>query len=294
MAKKTWLKAIHTDVRNPELLHRIPKESCDVAVFSPPYKRAEGHSEQLMNDLGRVLAHVLKPGGIAFMNFGQLKADLARPYKSRDAVLEGSSGLLHTGQTIIWAKSMAMPTWKHKVAEALKILRGKTGISRQLPMLVAVVKTLAGPPPVLQIGHYTPLNTKKVLNYGFEFLFTFYKNPMPDLDRLSIGVQFTDKTNLKRGTRGKNGDLHCAGDVWWIPYSTTGKTKKKKHKYEFPEELVRRCLLLSGKGEGATVFEPFLGSGTTPVVGKELGMNCWATEVDLPTLKGAEERYRRA
>ncbi len=109
------------------------------------------------------------------------------------------------------------------------------------------------------------------------------------MDRLSIGVGFTDKSNMKRGSRGKHGDLHCAGDVWFIPYTTTGSSKKKKHKYEFPEELVEKCLRISNLSPGDTVLEPFLGSGTTICVAKRLGLNAYG--IDRENVETARKRW---
>ncbi|MEM1726709.1 MAG: site-specific DNA-methyltransferase, partial [Candidatus Bathyarchaeia archaeon] len=48
----------------------------------------------------------------------------------------------------------------------------------------------------------------------------------------------------------------------------------------FPEEIPRRLIkLFTFKGE--TVLDPFLGSGTTTKVAKELGRNSYGYEIDL-------------
>lgn len=64
------------------------------------------------------------------------------------------------------------------------------------------------------------------------------------------------------------------GDVWrFSPYRG-----KRKHMAPFPEELVRRCVLLT-TNEGDTVLDPFVGSGTTLHVANELERN--AVGVDI-------------
>lgn len=259
--------------------------SVDVIVTSPPYKKKDGWTPELMRQLGVLAGNILKPGGRMFLNVGQLREDLARPFRSR-AMVEKASGL-KAGQTIAWIKSMAIPSWREVVLELLK----------DIPVLMEPVrKALAGPGRVMQRGHYQPLNTNKVLNYAWEPIFTFYKPPEPDFDRLAIGVAFADKTNLKRGDRGKHGDLHCAGDTWFLPYKTTGAKKKKatagsKHAYEFPEALVERCLKVAGLEPGAVVCDPFVGSGSTPVVAKRLGFSCYGVDMDAEILSVTRDRW---
>ena len=57
------------------------------------------------------------------------------------------------------------------------------------------------------------------------------------------------------------------GEVWRIP-----PEKQQGHPAPFPAQLVRNCLLLATE-RGYTVFDPFLGSGTSATVSKELGRN---------------------
>jgi len=223
----------------------------DAVVTSPPYKTKDGYGDDLMIDLGTVLSGCMKPGARAFINFGQLKEDFARAMSI--PMLVTMTNDLKVGQTIIWAKSVVVD-----------------GAQR---------------------GHYQPIRSDHILNYCWEFIFTFVKPPERKLDRLSIGVGFADKTNLTRGTRGKNGDKHCAGDIWLIPYKTTGAQRKKKHVYEFPEELVERCLKVSDLTPGATVLDPFGGSGTTACVAKKLGYNSVIIDRNQDCLEIARERW---
>jgi DNA modification methylase len=48
----------------------------------------------------------------------------------------------------------------------------------------------------------------------------------------------------------------------------------------FPDEIPRRLIKLF-TFVGETILDPFLGSGTTMKVAKELGRNCWGYEIDL-------------
>ncbi len=76
----------------------------------------------------------------------------------------------------------------------------------------------------------------------------------------------------------------CQNSLW--DFSPTS-AKKENHPAPFPEELPLRCIkLLSFVGD--TILDPFLGSGTTMKVAKELGRNSIGYEINsdyLPTIK---------
>lgn len=143
----------------------------------------------------------------------------------------------------------------------------------------------------LQRGHFQPINSERLLNYCWEIVFVF-SNSKRKLNRLALGVPYADENNLKRGNRGSNGNLHCRGDVWVIPYETTGSGKKKAHVYEAPEELVSNCLKLACVNDDPSalmVFDPFSGSGTTSRAATKLGMSSIYCERDPDIFKSYEE-----
>lgn len=243
----------------------IPDNSVDLSIFSPPYFRVDGYTPQLMVSVGQTLARTLKPGARAYMVFGQIKEGLHRPLEAQRLVLAGGGGSLIPGQTIIWVKSIAVGGW----IEAVDCPKCGEHIEHEVP--------------VLSRGHFQPINSPHLLNYCWEYVFCFVRDPekgSPPLDRLSIGVPFSDKSNLKRGNRGKNGDVHCIGDVWFIPYETTGPTAKKDHRHEFPDELARRLIKLSAIPKNSMVLDMFLGGGTTAKVAYEQGMNVCGYDMD--------------
>lgn len=243
-----------------DVASQVPDCSVDMVFTSPPYKRKDGYSHELMEALGELVGRVLRPGGRFYMNFGQLREGFDRPFNARAVVYEAAHPHLKPGQTICWVKSL--------------VVDGK------------------------QRGHYTPITMKSpTLNYGWEPIFTLYRPPELAINRLAIGVPFADKTNLKRGTRGKHGDLHCAGDTWFVPYRTTGAKKKKAtatmgNAYSFPVELPLRAIKLSNMAKGCVVFDPFLGSGTTAVAARQLGMHAWGIELDPEKVPVIERRWK--
>lgn len=287
-----------------DVVDKAAPESVDVVFTSTPYKDKDGYSVALHEALGALCAKVLKPGGRLFFNFGQLSVDFGRPYEARDAVERGGAGKLSAGQTIAWVKSRAIPSWRDGALEIVSaalerdpLVDGAAADANARWHLRKLKDHLEGKGDLVQKGHYQPINSKSpTLNYCWETVYTFFKPPSGKLDRLAIGCPFTDKSNMDRGNRGQNGDLHCAGDIWWIPYRTTGAKAKKAtaglaHSYSFPEELVERALKLCEVGPGSMVCDPFLGGGTTAVVAKRLGCHTFGVELDQEAADVAVARW---
>ena len=118
---------------------------------------------------------------------------------------------------------------------------------------------------------YTPLPGNN-LNNVFEYIFMFTKGNKPDFDRLAIGKEYKDKSNIARYGKGK--DLTCAGNVWYFGYDTITKEEQKLHPDRFPKELPTRCIKLAGgENKVKTVLDIFMGSGTTGKAAFDLGIN---------------------
>lgn len=139
------------------------------------------------------------------------------------------------------------------------------------------------------IGHVKPINSRRYLNHTFEHLFHFTHQGDVPLDRLAIGVPYTDKSNLNRGSRGKHGDVHCRGNTWYLPYDTVqSREEKGGHPAIYPVKLAEWCLKLHGLREGLRVLDPFAGTGTTAVACRNLGVAGLHLELDeafLPRIR---------
>lgn len=187
----------------------VADNSVDVSFTSPPYFEVDGYTDDLMRALGRIWARVMGHGRRAYLNFGQIQEKFDRPLDAQRLVLEGANGKLVAWQEIIWIKSIAVGGWDEEAH--------CPDCGAQFDVAV----------PTLSRGHYQPITSKQIMHYCWEHVFTFIKQPakkkdvVPPLDRLAIGVPFADKSNLDRGTRGQNGDVHCAGDIWFIPRPIT-------------------------------------------------------------------------
>lgn len=138
-------------------------------------------------------------------------------------------------------------------------------------------------------NHYKPIQGVKRVNNLTEFVFIMSKGS-PSMDRLSIGVPYADKSNIKRwkGTEGK--DIKCRGNVWNVNYKTINNSKDKLHNDRFPVELPELCIKLSGIGEKSLVVDPFMGSGTTAIASLNLNMKYWGCEKNPQNYKTLTER----
>ena len=136
----------------------------------------------------------------------------------------------------------------------------------------------------------------------FEYMFVLSKGMPSAVNRLK------DKPNKKAGTKctsnkqhreGVKTRLHKAGgtivaefgirdNVWVIP-SGNGHSQYTGHPAPFPERLANDHIL-SWSNQGDTVLDPFMGSGTTGKMAKQLNRNFIGIEKDETYFKIAQER----
>jgi site-specific DNA-methyltransferase (adenine-specific) len=139
-------------------------------------------------------------------------------------------------------------------------------------------------------GHFKPINSNRFITPTNEFIFHFTKEGNTPIDRLAVGVPYSDKSNIKRFKHDK--DLRCQGNTWFIPYETIqSKSEKGDHPATYPAELVERCIKLTGKKKGI-VLDPFMGSGTTAVAALRLGWNYVGYELNPAYIEYAENRIK--
>lgn len=233
-----------------DVLPEIPAASIDVVVTSPPYNLGADYGNGCTDDRA--------PGDYLSWLNGVFR-ELERVLKPDGALF------LNVG----WSSSYPWLS-QDVAAEAVAYL--------MLQNRIVWVKALAlGDEPVR--GHVKPVNSARFLNRQWEEIYHFTKTGEVKIDRLAVGVPYADTSNLDRGTRGKNGNVRCRGDVWVIPHETTGsKADNWHHPCPFPVELVRRCVKLHGLREGLVLLDPFCGVGTVGVAARELG--CRAILVD--------------
>ena len=140
----------------------------------------------------------------------------------------------------------------------------------------------------------------------FEYMFVFTKgrpntfNPIDDHKNKPDGHKGGTYTS---GLRGKDGkftgkirpkprEYSRRWNVWWISSGYFKSTVDKiayKHPAIFPEALARDHIM-SWSNEGDVVLDPFVGSGTTCKIAKQLGRNYIGIDISQEYIDIAKER----
>jgi site-specific DNA-methyltransferase (adenine-specific) len=133
------------------------------------------------------------------------------------------------------------------------------------------IQTKAG--EQISAGHFKPLQSQRYVNDCHEYIFHLTKNGNTPLERLGLGVPYSDKSNIKRWSHTKGRDLRCRGNNWFIPYKTiVSRSKQRPHPATFPTELAVNCIKIHGQKPDLVMLDPFLGIGHSAIAAKQCGI----------------------
>jgi site-specific DNA-methyltransferase (adenine-specific) len=137
------------------------------------------------------------------------------------------------------------------------------------------------------VGHFKPINSTRYVNDCHEYIFHLTKHADVKLDRLAIGVEYQDKSNIARWKSAKD-DLRCRGNTWFVPYKTIrSRLIQRPHPATFPIKIPQMCIQLHGV-EGITrVLDPFSGIGSSALACVELGIDFVGYEIDVDYFQDA-------
>ncbi|MEY2479109.1 MAG: hypothetical protein QOI04_36 [Verrucomicrobiota bacterium] len=122
-------------------------------------------------------------------------------------------------------------------------------------------------------GHFKPISSPRFLNDCHEYIFHFAIDGKIDIDRLALGVPYSDKSNIARWKHTAGADLRCRGNTWFVPYETIQRrAKERPHPATFPVDLVVNCIKLHGAAKVKTMLDPFLGIGNSAVAAQKCGV----------------------
>ena len=234
------------------VMKEIPNESIHLTITSPPYYNAPfdypdlfrdyDEFRELIRDVSLDLFRVLAPGRIAcFVTDDMLVKGEKFPVVADITRLMLDAGFRYRDR-IVWVKP-----------------KGYVRISRRSGVV------LQHPYPM----YFYPDNIQESI-----LIFQKGKFDYSYLRDLSLKRRESSKIPLDK----YNGDgWHLT--VWNITNVLPLGERLEKGIAAFPEEIPRRLIRLYSF-QGETVLDPFLGSGTTMKVARELRRNCWGYEID--------------
>ena len=234
--------------------------SVDVVVTSPPYNLGttySGYDDTIprekyldwLEEWAEQVARVVAEDGSVFLNIGAKPSDPTVPFQ----VLARMQPYFQLQNVIHWVKSISI--LKEDVGDYPNIT-GNIGV-----------------------GHFKPINSPRYLNDCHEYIFHLTRTGSVKLDRLAIGVEYQDKSNVTRW-KSAGSDRRCRGNTWFVPYKTIrSREKQRPHPASFPVKIPKMCIQLHGVERTQTVLDPFLGIGASALAAIDLGVGFVGFEI---------------
>jgi site-specific DNA-methyltransferase (adenine-specific) len=227
-----------------EEMAKMDANSVDLTVTSPPYDNLRTYdgslqwSEDIWKQVLEGLHRVTKDGGVVVWVVGDATIKGSETGTSFKQALFAKECGFNLHDTMIWEKQNCIPMYP----------------------------------------------TIKRYDLSFEYMFVFSKghpkswNPIKDRikadsskQREKYNTAYTNASGvvIQRNSGNTNSDFCKRRNVWMLP---NGQVRGLKHPAPFPEKLAHDHII-SWSNEGDTVFDPFLGSGTTGLASKQLNRN---------------------
>lgn len=252
-----------------EQLKTLPDNEFDCIVTSPPYNIGKNYGKKVDDkkpmdkyldwilDVFTECKRVLKPDGSVFINIGYSNVE---PWIAMDVAQKLRSTFV-LQNNITWVKNISIDETSY--------------------------------------GHFKPINSKRFLNVTNETILHFTKTGDVSVERLAIGVPYMHKSNLKERNKkvSKTGetkpDVRCRGNTWFIKYETVQSKKERgDHPASYPVELAEMCIKLAvGDRKDVKILDPFIGTGTTLIACKKLGVEGVGIDINHEFLEFARTRF---
>jgi site-specific DNA-methyltransferase (adenine-specific) len=229
-------------------MRKLAEESVDIVVTSPPYnlgikyrnyRDTRSRDEYLVWCLewAREIKRLLKNQGSLFLNLGSAPSNPLIPHE----LIVELKKIFVLQNTFHWIKSITIETRRGEQISA---------------------------------GHFKPIHSKRFVNDCHEYIFHLTKGGDSALDRLAIGVPYSDKSNIARWSHTEGRDVRCRGNTWFIPYATiVSRSRQRPHPATFPVELAENCIRIHGIKSDTVVLDPFVGIGHSALAAMACGVN---------------------
>lgn len=152
-----------------------------------------------------------------------------------------------------------------------------------------------------------PSSASDRFSVDFEYLFFFVKQGKYYFEQMfeeHLSKEPNPEYRRPADSKSRSATMQPRSETAFIgPYNPQGRNMrtvwqintqpfKEAHFAVFPPELPRRCITAGCPKEGV-VLDPFMGSGTTALVAKQLNRNWVGIELNEEYIKMAEERINR-
>jgi site-specific DNA-methyltransferase (adenine-specific) len=188
----TQFNLIHGDCL--EQMRGLPEATVDVVVTSPPYNLGIKYGKY--DDTSERA------------DFLRWTVEWCREVKR--LLREDGSFFLNVGS------SPRNPMFPHEVVLAL---RDEFVLQNTFHWIKSItVETRAG--DSISAGHFKPINSQRFVTDCHEYVFHLTKSGNVPLERLAVGVEYADKSNIARWGHTEGRDKRCRGNNWFVPYET--------------------------------------------------------------------------
>jgi site-specific DNA-methyltransferase (adenine-specific) len=245
---------------NCEVMRKMPSESIDLVVTSPPYDdlRTYGGHSWNFETLAAQLVRVLKPGGVIV-------------WVVADATVNGSETLTSMRQAIHFKDVCGLNVWDTMIWDKPWCQYGDTA-SRYAGTWEYCFVFSKGKPNSINILRDRPNVTAGTTR-------------STRTDRRVSG----DALRVEREVPHLVKEASPRKSIWCIPKGETIENGDVSHPAPFPERLAADHIL-SWSSPGDVVLDPFAGSGTTLKAAKELNRQWCGIEINPEYCAIAESR----
>lgn len=244
-----------------EVLKKIPSNSIDLVVTSPPYDDIRTYNGFSLNlpAVGKELSRVLKDGGIAAMVIQDATRNFGKTLTSFRTIIDWCDNAgFKLFETVIYRKYGTEGAWWTKR---------------------------------FRVDHeYMPIFLKGERPAYFD------KEPLKVPSKhggktmTGSGNRRTDGTTTKTITREIN-SMKCRGTVWDYLNAGDKNPLKRKHPATFPDKIPTDFIQCFCPPNGV-VLDPFIGCGSTAVTAKQLGRNYIGIDISKEYCELAKERLK--
>jgi len=244
-----------------EVLKKIPSNSIDLVVTSPPYDDIRTYNGFSLNlpAIGKELNRILKDGGIAAMVIQDATRNFGKTLTSFKTIIDWCDNAgFKLFETVIYKKYGTEGAWWTK----------RFRVDHEyMPIF------LKGDRP----AYFDKEPLKVPSKHGGKTM-------------TGSGNRRTDGTTTKTITREING-MKCRGTVWDYLNAGDKNPLKRKHPATFPDKIPTDFIQCFCPPKGV-VLDPFIGCGSTAVAAKQLGRNYIGIDISKEYCKLAEERIK--